>query len=79
MRHNKSEVVWNRFRSAADKFFERYHNRHQIAAAEKIAEHTALVVALEEPRHARRGARRSRRSGADAAHDDLERAARRRR
>lgn len=47
VRHNKSEVVWNRFRSAADKFFERYHNRHQIAAAEKIAEHTALVVALE--------------------------------
>jgi hypothetical protein len=48
VRHNKSEVVWNRFRSAADKFFERYHNRHQIAAAEKIAEHTALVVALEQ-------------------------------
>ncbi len=47
VRHNKSEVVWNRFRSAADKFFERYHNRHQIAAAEKIAEHVALVVALE--------------------------------
>jgi hypothetical protein len=47
VRHNKSEVVWNRFRSAADKFFERYHNRHAIAAAEKIAEHTALVVALE--------------------------------
>jgi hypothetical protein len=47
VRHNKSEVVWNRFRAAADKFFERYHNRHQIAAAEKIAEHTSLVVALE--------------------------------
>ena len=47
VRHDKSEVVWNRFRSAADKFFERYHNRHKIAAAEKIAEHAALVVALE--------------------------------
>ena len=47
VRHDKSEVVWNRFRSAADKFFERYHNRHQIAAAEKLAEHEALVVALE--------------------------------
>jgi hypothetical protein len=47
VRHNKSEVVWNRFRAAADKFFERYHNRHQIAAAEKIAEHAALVAALE--------------------------------
>ena len=47
VRHNKSEVVWNRFRAAADTFFERYHNRHQIEAAEKIAEHVALVVALE--------------------------------
>jgi len=47
VRHNKSELIWNRFRSAADKFFERYHNRHQIAAAEKIAEHVALVVSLE--------------------------------
>ncbi|MEO6222799.1 MAG: DUF349 domain-containing protein, partial [Vicinamibacterales bacterium] len=47
VRHNKSEVIWNRFRSAADKFFERYHNRHQIAAAEKVAEHAALVAALE--------------------------------
>ncbi len=47
VRHDQSEVVWNRFRSAADEFFERYHNRHKIAAAEKIAEHTALVVALE--------------------------------
>ncbi len=47
VQHNKSEAVWNRFRSAADKFFERYHGRHKIAAAEKIAEHAALVVALE--------------------------------
>lgn len=47
VRHNKSEVVWNRFRTAADAFFERYHNRHQIAAAGKVAEHAALVVALE--------------------------------
>ncbi len=47
VRHNKSEVIWTRFRSAADKFFERFHNRHQIAAAEKIAEHVALVVSLE--------------------------------
>ncbi len=48
VRHNKSEVIWNRFRASADTFFERYHNRHQIAAAERIAEHTALVVALEQ-------------------------------
>jgi hypothetical protein len=47
VRHDKSEVVWNRFRSAADKFFERYHDRHKIAAAQKIAEHAGLVAALE--------------------------------
>ena len=47
VRRNKSEVVWNRFRAAADKFFERYHNRHQIALAGKLAEREALVVELE--------------------------------
>ncbi|MEO6026602.1 MAG: DUF349 domain-containing protein [Candidatus Binatia bacterium] len=45
--HKKSEVMWNRFRSAADKFFERYHKRHELAAAEKVAEHAVHVVGLE--------------------------------
>lgn len=48
VRRDKSEAVWTRFRSAADKFFERYHNRHKIAAAEQLAESEALVVALED-------------------------------
>ena len=47
VRRSKSEVVWNRFRAAADRFFERFHNRHQIAMAGKIAEREALVVDLE--------------------------------
>jgi hypothetical protein len=47
VRRNKSEVVWNRFRAAADLFFERYHNRHKIALAGKIAEYEELVVSLE--------------------------------
>lgn len=47
VRRDKSEVVWARFRSAADKFFERYHNRHKLAEAEQLAESEALVVALE--------------------------------
>ncbi len=47
VRRNKSDVVWNRFRAAADKFFERYHNRHQLAVAGKLAEREALVVELE--------------------------------
>jgi hypothetical protein len=47
VRRNKSEQVWNRFRAAADAFFERYHNRHRLALQGKIAEYETLVVALE--------------------------------
>ncbi|HUL73346.1 MAG TPA: DUF349 domain-containing protein [Vicinamibacterales bacterium] len=47
VRRNKSDVVWNRFRAAADQFFERYHNRHQIAIAGKLAEREAMVAELE--------------------------------
>ena len=47
VRRSKSEEVWNRFRAAADKFFERYHNRHQIALAGKLAEREAMVVEME--------------------------------
>ncbi|MBM3751840.1 MAG: DUF349 domain-containing protein [Acidimicrobiia bacterium] len=47
VRRNKSEVVWNRFRAAADLFFERYHNRHRIALQGKVAEYEGLVVSLE--------------------------------
>jgi hypothetical protein len=47
VRRNKSEDIWNRFRAAADKFFERYHNRHQIAIQSKLAERETMVVSLE--------------------------------
>ncbi|HXT69053.1 MAG TPA: DUF349 domain-containing protein [Vicinamibacterales bacterium] len=47
VRRSKSEEVWNRFRAAADKFFERYHNRHNIALAGKLAEREAMVVEME--------------------------------
>jgi hypothetical protein len=47
VRRNKSETIWNRFRAAADAFFERFHNRHQIMMAGKLAEREALVVDLE--------------------------------
>lgn len=47
VRRSKSEEVWNKFRAAADKFFERYHNRHNIALAGKLAEREAMVVELE--------------------------------
>jgi hypothetical protein len=47
VRKNKSDVIWARFRTAADKFFERYHSRHEIALASKLAEREAVVVELE--------------------------------
>ncbi|MCC6848573.1 MAG: DUF349 domain-containing protein [Deltaproteobacteria bacterium] len=47
VRHDQGEAVWKRFRSAADGFFARYHDRHRIAAGERIAEHAGLVDALE--------------------------------
>jgi hypothetical protein len=47
VRKNKSEQVWTRFRTAADHFFERYHHRHEIALASKLADREAIVVQLE--------------------------------
>jgi hypothetical protein len=47
IRRNKSEEMWNRFRAAADKFFERFHNRHQINLSNKLAEREAMIVELE--------------------------------
>ncbi|HYC00142.1 MAG TPA: DUF349 domain-containing protein [Candidatus Limnocylindrales bacterium] len=47
VQHAKSEAVWKRFRAAADRFFERYHKRHELAAAAQLAEREAIVVAME--------------------------------
>jgi hypothetical protein len=47
VRRAKSEDVWARFRTAADHFFQRYHNRHQITMTSKLAEREALVSNLE--------------------------------
>ena len=47
VRRNKSETIWARFRTACDKFFERYHNRHQITLMGKIAERETVVSDLE--------------------------------
>jgi hypothetical protein len=48
VRRKQSDAVWARFRAAADTFFERYHNRHQIALAGKLAEREAWVVEIEQ-------------------------------
>ena len=47
VRKNKSEVVWQRFRTACDTFFERYKTRDQVAVAGKLADRETAVTELE--------------------------------
>src|SRR5215207_4231427 len=47
VRRNKSEVVWQRFRAAADTFFDRYKRRDQIELEAKQADREGLVTELE--------------------------------
>jgi hypothetical protein len=47
VRKSRSEAIWKRFRAAADRFFERYHNRHQVMLEQKAADREALVAELE--------------------------------
>jgi hypothetical protein len=47
VRRNKSEALWNRFRTACDTFFERYKRRDEIDLQTKQADREALVAELE--------------------------------
>ena len=47
VRRNKSEVVWQKFRTACDTFFDRYKRRDQIALEAKQADREALVTEME--------------------------------
>jgi hypothetical protein len=47
VRRNKSEIVWQRFRTACDTFFDRYKRRDQIELEGKQADREALVAELE--------------------------------
>lgn len=47
VRRNKSEAMWQRFRTAADTFFDRYKRRDQIELEAKQGEREALVTELE--------------------------------
>jgi hypothetical protein len=47
VRKNKGEALWNRFRGACDRFFERHKQRDQIAATERLHAREALVADLE--------------------------------
>ena len=73
MRRTKSEALWQRFRAAADPFFDRYKRRDEIELESRQADREALAVELEALLPAPRGAerprpsRRSAREGALAA------------
>jgi len=47
VRRNKSEVVWQRFRTACDTFFDRYKRRDEIELETKQADREGLVAELE--------------------------------
>ncbi len=47
VRRNKSEVVWQRFHTACDTFFERYKRRDQIELEGKQADREAIVAEVE--------------------------------
>nr|MBA3270775.1 DUF349 domain-containing protein [Acidobacteriota bacterium] len=47
VRRNKSEVIWQRFRTACDTFFERFKTRDQVAVQGKIADRETAVAELE--------------------------------
>jgi hypothetical protein len=47
VRKSKSEVVWQRFRTACDRFFDRYKHRGQADLQEKIAARDQVVRDLE--------------------------------
>jgi hypothetical protein len=47
VKKSKSEAVWQRFRTACDRFFTAYAQRHDVARAERIAAREAICAELE--------------------------------
>jgi uncharacterized protein DUF349 len=47
VKKSRSEAVWQRFRSACDRFFVRYSQRHEIAKGERAAAREAICSELE--------------------------------
>jgi hypothetical protein len=47
VRKSRSEAVWQRFRAAGDRFFDRYTHRHEAAHAERVAAREAICAELE--------------------------------
>jgi uncharacterized pyridoxal phosphate-containing UPF0001 family protein len=47
VRRNKSDAIWNRFRAAADAFFERFKKRDSLDRATQVADREKVVAELE--------------------------------
>jgi hypothetical protein len=47
VKKSRSEAMWQRFRGAADHFFARYAQRHDIALGERVAAREAICLQLE--------------------------------
>ena len=47
VKKSRSEAIWQRFRSACDRFFIRYAQRHEIARGERVAAREAICAELE--------------------------------
>jgi hypothetical protein len=47
VKKSRSEMVWQRFRTACDTFFIRYAQRHDIARAERVAAREAICADIE--------------------------------
>jgi hypothetical protein len=47
VRRNQSDAIWNRFRTACDRFFERYKNRDSVEREGLLAERLALCAEIE--------------------------------
>jgi len=47
VRRNQSDVVWNRFRGACDRFFERFKNRDAIERQAHVVDREALCLEVE--------------------------------
>lgn len=48
VRRSKSEAIWQRFRTACDRFFDRYKHRDQLELAARAAPREAIVQELEQ-------------------------------
>src|SRR6185436_9861960 len=47
VKKSRSEAIWQRFRSACDRFFARYAQRHEIARGERVAAREAICAEVE--------------------------------